>query len=354
MSKLGILGLGTYLPEEIRTNDWWPKQTVAAWPVGKASPAPLPDNPSAGMHRVLAAMAELQADPFQGVTQRRVMADAMTAIDMEESAARAAIADAGIDRSEIDLLLCHTAVPEYLLTNTACALHHRLGLPASCFTMGVDASAHSFLLQLTLAEQMIAGGRARNALLVQSSSVSRLLDPSQSTSALFGDGASAVVVGPTASDGLIATVQRTNGAHNRTLIASVPGRSWYHEGRVVLHSADPVAARDVFLQTADCCEDVVTGVLGQAGLERSDVDFFACHQGTRWLTEVLRAHCGLHGAKSVTTFAWSGYLFAVSIPLVLSVAEREGLLRPDDRVLMFAGGTGVTYGATLLRWRGRP
>lgn len=354
-SNIGILGIGTYLPDHVRRNDWWPEHVVATWTERRArARAKLDAKPtSEGMSRVMNAMSELQDDPFQGAVERRVMDDGMVAVDMEVRAAKQAIERAGIDPREIDLVLCHTTVPEYLLTNSACLLHHRLGLSMGCFTMATEASANSFLMQLTLAEQMIAGGRSRYGLLVQSCSVSRLLDASDPLSPLFGDAATAVVVGRVSEGrGILGSTQRTDGSANRTLVATVANGRWYDAGPVVLHSPDPEGARQVFLETADRGKEAVDAALADAGHEPSQVDFFAVHQGTPWFRRVMQEHFGLESAASVGSFSSTGYVFAASIPLGLAIGEREGQLRPDDLLLMFGGGTGLTYGATVVRWGG--
>jgi len=348
--RVGLLGVATYLPPETRYNDWWPAATVARWLDGRRAAPPPPEPTTPAMARVLAAMAEQALDPFQGVVERRVMPADMTSTDMEVQAAERAIANAQIDRHEIDLLLTHTAVPEYLLSNAACVLHHRLGLAPACFAMQAEASGHSFMMQLAIAEVMIASGRARYALLVQSAASSRLLDRDEPQAPLFGDGAAAVVVGPVARGGLLATVHRTDGTHPRALIASVRGGRWYDGGPIVLHRGDLLAARQVFLETADRAIDVVGAALREAGEVAGDVDFFAVHQGTPWLRQITQEVLGLTRARAVDTFAHTGYLFGASIPLVLETAQRQGLVAPDQLVVLHGGGVGATYGATVLRW----
>lgn len=348
--RIGLLGMATYLPPEIRGNDWWPRATVERWAALRPPPAPPPGPLTPAMRHVLAEMAQQAADPFQGVIERRVMPDGMTSVDMEAAAAEQAIDRAGVARDAIDVLLTHTAVPEYLLSNTACVLHHRLGLAAGCFTMQAEASGNSFLMQLGLAEQLIAAGRVRHALIVQSAAGSRLLDRDSPMSPLFGDGASAVVVGAVPRGGLIASVYRTDGSYPRGLIASVPGGRWYDGGRIVLHSGEPGAMRQIFLETADRAAEVVGAALAAAGLAAADVALFAVHQGTPWLRRVTQAACGLVNARAVDTFATTGYLFGASIPLVLEIARERGLVAPDDLVVMHGGGVGSTYGAIALRW----
>jgi len=355
-SPIGLLGVATYLPPETRPNAWWPAATVERWRRSRppAPPAPPPGAHTDAMTRVLAAMSAQAGDPFHGVTQRHVMPAGMTSVDMEARAAERAIANAQLhtefSRDEIDALFIHTAVPEYLLSNTACVLHHALGLATRCLSVQVDAASHSFMTQLTLAEHMIASGRARYVLIVQSSAASRLVDPEDALSPMFGDGAAATIVGRARTGGLLANVQHTNGSHPRALIASVPGARWYDHGRVVLHSADPGGARQVFLKTIDFAIDVVGQALREAQLAASDVDFFGVHQGTPWLRLVAQDTLGLTRARSLDTFQTTGYLFGASIPLVLETAQRTGLVARGDGVVLYGGGVGATYGAIVMRW----
>lgn len=355
-SPIGLLGVATYLPPETRPNAWWPAATVDRWRRTRppAAAPPPPGSQTDAMTRVLAAMSQQAADPFHGVTQRHVMPAGMPAVEMETHAAERAIANAQVhaafSRDQIDALFIHTAVPEYLMSNTACVLHHALGLATRCLAVQADAASHSFMVQLTLAEHMIASGRARYVLVVQSSAASRLVDPEDPLSPMFGDGAAAVVVGRVTDGGVLANVQHTNGSHPRALIASVPGGRWYDPGHVVLHSADPEGARQVFLKTIDFAIDVVGQALREARLAPADVDFFAVHQGTPWLRLVAQDALGLTRARSLDTFQTTGYLFGASIPLVLETAQRRGLVTRGDGVVLYGGGVGTTYGAIVLRW----
>src|SRR5690606_37315847 len=133
-TSVGVLGLGTFLPPHVRTNDWWPESAVARWrekPAHRATQgqAAAPAAMSAGAQVTLAAMAEYADDPFRGARERRVMADDMTVHDMEAAAAREAIERAGVSIDEIDVILTQTPVPEHLMVNGACATHRMLGLP---------------------------------------------------------------------------------------------------------------------------------------------------------------------------------------------------------------------------------
>ena len=352
MDAVGVLGLGMYLPAEVRENAWWSAEVVATW--RRPTPATLPPPPvdaTPGMRAVLAAMAEQAEDPFQGTSKRHVIAADMDIGEMEVRAARAAIEQAGIDLSEIDLVLTSTTPIDRQLTNTACDLHHRLGLPNACFALHVDGAQHAFLLQLTLAETMIKAGQARTALLVQSSAVSRILDYRSPISPVFGDGATAVIVGRVAENrGILASSHHTDGARPYTLIASVPGAAWYADGRAILHMADPSGMREILLRTVDVSVESIQGALARTPYRAADVDVFAMHEGMPWLRRLVQAHTGLEQARAVDTFADTGHLFGAFVPSTLVAAERGGMLHDGDLVVIAGGGNGMSYGATVMRW----
>lgn len=354
-NNVGILGIGAYVPTEVRTNSWWPDHVVKAWSEKRildrekhaGSAGPLTD----GAKRVLAMAEAMRDDPFQGAVERRVMPEGMSSSDMELNAAREALDVAGVSPDEIGLLLCHSAVPDYLVTNNGCLLHHRLEMSPRCLTIATDAACNSFLTQLALAERFIAGGQARYALLVQSCGISRLLDRAEPISPGFGDAATAVVVGPVGEGrGFLAGEYRTDGSLHRGLVASVRGGSWYGEGRVSMYCAEPAAARRTFFEIADRGKEVVDALFERTGLRPADVGFFGVHQGTAWAREVTQHHFGLERARSVETFKWAASVFASNIPLALAIGRREGQLRDGDLVCMFAGGAGLTYAGALLRW----
>ncbi len=352
--SVGIVAIGTYLPAHIRRNDWWPTDLIARWMDARRAAPALPPPTSSNMARVIEEMKKQAADAFQGVTERRVLDESLQSVDMEVAAAEQAIARAGIDRMQIDVVLTHTAVPDYLLSNTASVLHHRLGLHPRCFSMQAEASGFSFVTQLTLAEQFVTLNRARYVLCVQSCAASRLVDVEDPHSPLLGDGAAAEIVGRVPGAEILASSFRTDGARPRVLIATVAGARWYDPGRVSLHRGDPKDAILTFLETADRAKEVIDDVLAQAKVAATDIAFFGGHQGTPWLRSVIQEVTGLTNAKTVDVFATSGYMVGVSIPLVLDAALRGAMISAGDLVLVFGGGVGATYGATLMRWGGIP
>jgi 3-oxoacyl-[acyl-carrier-protein] synthase III len=350
VTSVGILGVGRYVPSEVRTNDWWPAATVQRWMAERPRPQPPKiDGLGEGARRVIAAMSRQALDPFQGAVERHVMGTE-TAFDMGERAARAALERAGIDVGDVDLLLTHTVVPDVLLGNPACELHKRLGLREACFAMETDASTYAFLAQLSIADAMITSGKARTALLVQSSGTSPLVDYTDPTSVVFGDGATAVVVGPVRDGrGIRGAAHFADGNFPSPLVASVPGGRWFDAGRARM-VVDWTQMNALLIHIADVLKKSVDAALANTGIRPEDIKFFCMHQGTPWLRTVVEEYCGLVNARSTETFAKTGYLFGAILPMGLYEAELQGLLADGDLVMLAAGGAGMTYGATVLEW----
>jgi 3-oxoacyl-[acyl-carrier-protein] synthase-3 len=280
-----------------------------------------------------------------------VISEGQSALHIELNAARDAIADARISPQDIDLLLTHSAVQDYLATNTACSLHERLGLRGDCFSLMVEGSSNSFLMQAAIAQQAIQAGAARCALLVQSSTFSRILPRDAEYSPWLGDGASAVVIGPvSAGAGFMAWEHRTDGSIENTFVAGIPGKHWFDDGRVIGYPANPPAARRMFLSIVTFAKDVCGAALSRANVKPEEVAYYASHQGTAWFREVTQTAIGLTRAKYVDTFADTASVYSSNIPLSLYLGRRNGLLAPGDTVLMFSGGGGTTYTCGIMKW----
>ena len=348
-TSIGILGLGMSLPRDVRRNTWWPAETIARW-----TAQPVIDPPDAIVSSddsVAAALRSQVADPFQGSFERRVLGSDESLLDLELGAARAAIERSGVERDWIDLLLTDSLARPALATNWACNLHHHLGLRSDCFALQTEGTQHAFLLQLSIAEAMITSGRAHYALLIQSSGASRILDYNDPLSVIFGDGATAAIIGPVANGfGILAVSHRTDGAQANTMIASVPGGTWYDAGRAYLHITDRAAMKDILYRTIERAEEVVAAVLSRSGVRAEDVAVFAMYQGVSWLQRMVQERVGLERARTIDVFHETGNLFGASMPSVLTAAEKRNLLRPGDLVVTVSGGSGMTYGAAVMRW----
>src|SRR5437773_3386941 len=148
---------------------------------------------------------------------------------------------------------------------------------------------NAFLVQLTWARQAIAGGDARYGLIIQSSAMSRLMRQEDQFSAWFGDGATAVVVGPVSEgSGVLGSGHRTDGSVFGGIVTGIPGRRWYEEGRTLGYLEEPAKARKMILSTADVGVAALDDALDRAGVTRGEVGFYASHQPTCWFRRVTQ------------------------------------------------------------------
>lgn len=353
--QVGIHSIGVHLPEIVRKNDWWPESTVRAWreKIDANLQRQRVDDDTAvseGVRAVAEAMARYYADPFKGSVERRVMPEGMVTSDMEAAAAEDALVRAGIARNRIGLLLTNSQLPDYLSVPTAPEVHRKLKLSDRCLAIGTDAACNSFLTQLALAEQYIRGGMTEYALLVQSSGFLHLARPEDAHSAWFGDGATAVLVGPVSSDhGVLTSSHRTDGSLYHALVTGCPGRRWY-DAEPYLYVESARLARKMLLSVAEMGREVVHAALGAADLRPEQVDYYASHQATPWFREVTQAFIGLTNARYSDTFTQTGSLAAANVPFMLAMGEREGKLHKGDLVAMYSGGSGVTWSGVVMRW----
>lgn len=358
MAAVGILGIGTYLPQQVRRNDWWPEEVVARWRARAAESLVRhePDSgppESDGARRILAAMAELKGDPFRGARERRIMPREMKSSDMEAEAVKDALGRSGVSGRRVGLLLTNSQLPDHLGVANAPLVHRKLDLAAGCLAFGTEAACNSFLTQLHVAAPLVASGAVEAAVLVQSSGYAHLARMEDAHSPWFGDGATAVVLGRVADGfGVLAEAHRTDGALFEALVTGCPGSTWHSnpDRGVLLYVQDHLAARKMLLDLADNGKEVVGEALGKAGLSAGQIDFYASHQATAWFRQATQEYLGLQSARSFDSFSWTGSLAAANIPFTLAMAEREGMLRGGHLVAAYSGGSGVTYSSTILRW----
>jgi 3-oxoacyl-[acyl-carrier-protein] synthase III len=353
--SIGIIGVGTYIPPDIRPNSWWPESTVAKWRDKTASRLGkikeyLKDDDSLAAKLTIQALEELKDDPFQGIKERRTTPENMKASDMETIAAREAIERAGINKDEIDMVLSHQICADYINLPSAAVVHGNLDLPKHCTTLSADASCNSFMMQLTLAMAMIRSGQAKYALLVQSSQFTRIPLSGELIDAWGGDAASAVVVGEVSEGrGVLSYTHHTDGKLWGALVLGSPGKRWMDDA-CTTYSEDPKANMNMVANICNRGGTVVREALTKAGLTPEQVDFYISHQAFKWLRPVSQAASGCTNAKHVDIFHYLGTASSVNLPIQLAVGEKEGLLKPGQLVACFQGGTGTTFSGMTMRW----
>lgn len=353
MTAVGIRAVGMYDPPIVRRNDWWPEELVREW-VAQREAQPkltLRSGATPGEQRIFHAIMEQRSDPFLHCVERRVVPPELSILDIQERAARDAMARANVDPAEIDLLLCHSIVQDHQLMNPACPLHERLGLNPECLALHTEATAYTSLAQIALGEASIAAGRSRCALLVQSTIATRLVDQTDPSSVLVGDGATAMILAPVETGrGILGAVHYTEGRYPTGLVMSVPGGKWYDDGAARIHIGDRQQLFASEVRIADICAEAVTAVLALIGYKLLDIDFLCVLHGTPWLQRVVYEELGVSHIQPFDVFSQHGYMSSAMIPAALYKAAQAGKIADNALVVMVGGGTGMTYGATAVRW----
>jgi len=289
-----------------------------------------------------------------GIRERRVVANGEALVELVERAGRAAMADAGVEPSSIDLFILATATVEQPIPASSAIVQPRLGLVnAACFDL--SAACSGFVYALNVARQFIVTGAARNVLVVGAECLSRYLDwTDRTTCVLFGDGAGAVVLQPApAGEGILHVEWRTDG--NQADIISMPGGGC----RIPPSSRDAIDQRlpfikmrgnETFKVAVRAMTDLSLVVLERAGLTASDLDLFIPHQANLRIIQAVGSRLGLGEDKVYSNVHRVGNTSAASIPLAMADAVAEGRLKRGDLVLASAFGGGLTWASVLFRY----
>jgi 3-oxoacyl-[acyl-carrier-protein] synthase III len=358
---IGILGLGVYLPERVRTNSEWPpdfaeesRRRFESSITSQNLPAPSADMPET-VRIAFEELAKSAGDPFRGSRERRVAAADQQSSDMEVPAARDAIADAGLRPRDIGLLLSYTGLPDLISPANSSLIHRKLHLPTDAPAMSVDGACGSFMFQLQLAGAFLLSGAAKYALLVQSALSSRVLDMLDPQSPTFGDAATAVVLGPVSEDkGILSARSFTNGRFYKSVVlgpASEDGR-WYSgaDGSVRVTSYDFKSVQETLPSIGRMARESLDIAMEEAHVSRSEIDFFATHQTIQEFNPICRRAAGLEHARTMDTYQTIGSVIGCSIPVNLYFGRKEGLLKDNDLVALFTTGAGLNWSAGILRW----
>ena len=264
--------------------------------------------------------------------------------DLAVLAAREALASAGVQASEIDLILVATSTPDMVFPSAACLVQQKLGVHG-CAAFDVQAVCSGFVYALTVADSMIRTGAAKKALVIGAEVFSRILDfNDRTTCVLFGDGAGAVVLEASDTPGILASELHADGRY--VDILCVPG---HVSGGKAL--GDPLLKMDgpaVFKLAVGVLEQVARSVLAKAAKSDADIDWLIPHQANIRIMQGTAKKLKLPLEKLIVTVDEHGNTSAASIPLALDVAVRSGQVKRGDTVMLEGVGGGFTWGAVLL------
>lgn len=327
MIRLRVAGTGSYLPENSVSND--------------------------DLARYLDTSDEWIRSRT-GIRYRRVLGPGEDPAGMGVAAAQAALHRAGLPPEEIDLLIVATNVPEEIIPGSAPFIAEGLHLPHEPPFFDIKAGCAGFVFGVALAGAMMAGGLARNALVMGIEALSRFVNwKDRKTCVLFGDGAGAVVLCPDPGDRGILGVSLHGDATKRGLLRIPAGgvrlpasEETVKEGKHFLE----MKGRGVYQSAVTMMERATREALERAGISLSEVDWLLPHQANLRIIDALRKRLGFPRERVLVNIDRVANTSTASIPILLDEAVRAGTIREGDIIALTAFGAGACYGTVVLKW----
>jgi 3-oxoacyl-[acyl-carrier-protein] synthase-3 len=286
-----------------------------------------------------------------GIRQRHIAAEGETTATLATAAARAALADAGIDAASIDLIVLATATPDNTFPATATKVQAALGCTGG-MAFDVAAVCSGFLYALATADSLLRTGMARRALVIGAETFSRILDwQDRTTCVLFGDGAGAVVLEAPGAEaakgkhapGILGTCLHADGRFHDLLYVDGGPSTTQTVGHIRMKGPD------VFRHAVVNLAEVLREVLEQTGVCVEEIDWVVPHQANARILDATARKLGIPPDKMIVTVHDHANTSAASVPLALDVARKDGRIKPGDLVMLEAMGAGFTWGACLIR-----
>ena len=316
-----IVGTGSYVPEQIVTND------------------------------DLAKIVETNDEWIRtrtGIRQRRIATSEGTS-DLAAKAAERAIEQAGIKPEEIDLIILATSSQDYCFPSGACEVQGRVGaVNAVCYDL--SAACTGFVFALNTAQAFIQSGVYRTALVVGSEVLSKLIDwKDRGTCVLFGDGAGAVVVRADET-GILGFQMHSDGTKGNVLTCGARSNGNFLMNQKPELSYMTMDGQEVFKFAVKRVPEVISQLLEKTGTPIEEIRYFVLHQANYRIIESVAKRLKVGMEKFPANMEYYGNTSGASIPLLLDEMNRAGKLNPGDKIILSGFGGGLTWGATLIQW----
>lgn len=314
-----ILGTGSYLPEKVLTNFDLEKMvnTTNEWIVERT-----------------------------GIKKRHIAAENENAVTMAEQAGRTALQAANLSPSDIEMIIVTSTTPNLMFPSTACLLQERYGI-AGCPAFDLNATACAgFMYALSIADQYIRTGTIKNALIIGSEVMSRIIDwQDRGTCVLFGDGAGAMVLGASKEAGILSTHLHADGTHKDVLylplgtMRSTPN----------LESVKMMGNK-LFKLAVNILGDLFDETLSANNMQKTDVDWLIPHQANMRIIEAMAKKLNLPMNQVAITLDEQANTSSASIPLALDKAIRDGRVKRGQILMMEGFGGGLAWGSALVKY----
>ena len=322
----GIIGMGHSYPEGILTN--------------------------ADLERIVETSDEW-ITTRTGIKQRHKAAENEYTSQFGTCAARMALKRAGLEPTDIDLIVCATTTPDQIMPSTGALIQAQLGANNAA-GMDVFAACSGFLYGLTMVESMIRTGQIRHALVMGAEVLTKYVDyTDRSTCVIFGDGAGAAVLGPVPEGkGILATKIRSDGRYEEQLYCPGGGTKLGTTHETIdnrLHFFK-MKGNELFKVAVRSMADIAAEMLDKAGYTVKDVDLVIPHQANQRITDAVASRLGVAEEKVYSNIAEHGNTSSASIPIAMDECIQSGRIKEGSLVLLTAFGGGVTWGGTVLRF----
>ncbi len=289
-----------------------------------------------------------------GIKERRILEEGKGSADMAYRASVHALKAAGLEAKDLEAIIVGTVTPDYPFPSSACILEDMLGA-RNVFSFDVNAACSGFLNALAVVDSFIRTGKIRNALVVGSDTLSRLLNwQDRSTCILFGDGAGAIVVGSTndGNRGILSTRLRTDGSYAKTLYVPAGGSLNPTNLENIQRSEHKITmnGKEVFKVAVRSMEEISRAALEEAGVGVDEISLVIPHQANRRIISAMADRLKIPMEKVVVNVDKYGNTSAASVPVALDEAWRQGRIQPGDVVLLNAFGAGFAWGAAVIRF----
>jgi len=289
-----------------------------------------------------------------GIRERHIVDKGVATSDLAVEAAKKALAQRGLQPSDLDAIIVGTVTPDMLFPSTACLVQHKLGAQG-VWGFDLSAACSAFIYAVQTGAQFIATGTHKRVLVIGADVMSSIIDyADRATCVIFGDGAGAVILEPAEDDsvGLIDFIHEVDGSGGCFL--QMPGGGSLNPAtretvdkkmHYVHQDGQQVFKFAVRKQTEACLK-----LLERNGLKGSDIDAFIPHQANLRIINATADRLGLRPESVIINIERYGNTTAGTIPLAMNTAVEEGRLKKGNLVLMASVGAGFTVGASLLRW----
>lgn len=284
-----------------------------------------------------------------GIEQRHIAAEGQTTCDLAEQATLRALEMAGIEATQIDLIVVATTTPDKTFPSTACLLQQRLNIHG-CPAFDVQAVCSGFIYALSVADQFVKTGMSKCALVVGAETLSRITNwEDRNTCVLFGDGAGAVLLQASEEPGILSTHIHADGEYEELL--HVPsGVSKLPQTDAIAERTMQMKGNEVFKVAVNTLSRIANETLEANNMQKEDIDWLVPHQANLRIIKATAKKLKLRDDQTVITVNKHANTSSASVPMALDEAVRDGRIQRGQTLLLEAFGGGFTWGSALIKY----